>query len=116
METSLRMSRAKGLTTASYYYTELPWGSKDVLDRLWPSAIKMQVRIAEATYRVLSRYLANIGQRVCRPCWTWPTLMRQLLVGLQLPILKSKCFLWLSPWLLCLKWPFVKMPLPHRVA
>lgn len=70
----------KGLTTASYYYAELPWGSEDVLDRLWPSAIKMQVRIAEATYRVLSRHLGNIGQRVCRPCWTWPTLMRPLLV------------------------------------
>lgn len=53
---------------------------KYLLDRLWPSAIKMEVRIAEATYRVLSRYLANIVRRVCRPCWTWPTLMRQLLV------------------------------------
>lgn len=80
METLLRMSRAKGLTTASYYCGEVPWGSEEVLDRLWPSAIKMQVRIAEATYRVLSRYLANIVQRVCRPYWTWPTLMRQLLV------------------------------------
>lgn len=43
---------------------------KYLLDRLWPSPIKMEVRIAEATYRVLSRYLANIVQRVCRPCWT----------------------------------------------
>lgn len=54
-----------------------------MLDRLQPSAIKMEVRIAAATSRVLSRYLANIVQVVRSPCWTWPTTLRQLLVRIK---------------------------------